>query len=156
MPNLSNLLHDEAADTLEEVLVPEGYWKGVIRAGKLYDKDSDGQPLTDKNDDEYARAVLFIQANEPIDGVDQAQADAYFEVNGPNETMVRYNKFIRGRRDVRKLSDALAECGALTAGRSLDKILEGLKGAEIPVQVLVEHEEYNDDIQANATELASV
>lgn len=156
MPNLSNLLHDEAADTLEEVIVPEGYWKGTIRAGKLYDTDSEGQPLTDKNGDEYARAVLFIQANEVVDGVDQNLANAYFEANGPQETMVRHNKFIRGRRDVRKLSDTLAECGALTAGRSLDKILELLKGAEIPVQVLVEHEDYNDDIQANATELVSV
>lgn len=155
MPNLSSLLHDEAADTLEDVLVPEGYWKGIIRAGKLYEKDAAGEALTDKNGDEYARAVLFIQCDEPVDGVDQTEVEAYHAANGPSETMARYNRFIRGRRDIRKIQDALAECGAITAGRSLDKILEGLNGADIPVQVLVVHEEYNDNIQANATELAA-
>lgn len=156
MPDLSSLLHDEAADSLEDVMIPEGYWRGVIRAGKLYEKDSSGDPLTDKNGDEYARAVLFIQADEPIDGVDGSLAEAYIEANGPKETMARYNKFIRGRRDVRRLTDTLTELGALTVGRSIDKILEELKGAEIPVKMLIEHEEYNDDIQVNATELAAV
>ncbi len=155
MPDLSTLLHDTATDDIEDVTIPEGYWAGVIKSGKLYDKDSDGQALVDKNGDEYARAVLFIECREPVDGVDQAAADAYIEAGGPRETLARYNKFIRGRRDVKRLSEMLDELGALTTARSIDKILEDLKGAEIPVKVLVEHEEYNDDIQTNATELAA-
>ena len=156
MPDLSNLLHDTATDQIEDVTVPEGYWSGIIKSGKLYDKDRDGGDLTDKNGDEYARGVLFIECREPVDGVDDAAADAYLEAGGPKETLVRYNAFIRGRRDVKRLSDKLTALGALTTGRSLAKILDDLKGADIPVKVLVEHEEYNDDIQANATELAAL
>lgn len=155
MPDLSSLLHDEAADQLEDVLVPMGYWKGLIKSGKLYDTTSEGEPLTDKNGDEYARAVLYIACTEPVDGVDPTEADAYLEAGGPRETLVRYNKFIRGRRDIRSLTDALTECGALTSGRPLDKILADLKGGDVPVQVLVEHEEYMGELQANATELAA-
>lgn len=156
MPNMSSLLHDEAADSLEDVLVPQGYWQGVIRAGKLYEKDSDGQPLEDKNGDEYARAVLFIQCDQPIDGVDATEAEQYLAVDGPRETLARYNVFLRGRSTVRKLSDTLAACGAPTTGRPIGKILEDLKGADIPVRVLVEHEEYRDELQANVTELLPI
>ena len=55
MPDLSTLLHDTATDDIEDVTIPEGYWSGVIKSGKLYDKDSYGHPLVDKNGDEYAR-----------------------------------------------------------------------------------------------------
>lgn len=155
MPNLSNLLHDVPADELDEVTVPEGYWRGVMKSGKLYEKDGAGEPLTDKNGDEYARAVIYIQCDEPVDGVDPTALEKYFEANGPKETFARYNQFIRGRRDIRRMTDALAACGALTAGRSLDVILNDLRGADIPVQCLVEHEEYNDQLQVNATELSA-
>ena len=156
MPNLSELLHGTQADDIIDVKVPEGYWQGVIKSGVLYEHDRDGGPLTDKNGDQYARAVLFIQCNEPVDGVDPAAADEYLTNNGPNETLARFNQFIRGGRDIKKLTKILEGVGALTTGRSFDKILEELKGSEIPVKVLIEHEEYNDDIQVNAVEIAAV
>lgn len=156
MPDLSTLLHDTAVDDIEEVKIPEGYWSGVIKSAKLYEHDADGEALIDKNGDVYAQAILFIQCNEPIDGVDEALGDAYLEAGGPRECLARFRKFIRGRREVKRFTNTLAGLGALTAGRSIDKILEELKGSEIPCKVLIEHEEYNDDIQENAVELAAL
>ena len=155
MPDLSAML-DETVDDMVDLVIPEGYWRGVIKGAKLYDTGRDGEPLTDKNGDEYARAVLYVQCNEPIDGVDDGAATAYIEGNGPAETLARYNAFIRGRRDIKRLTTQLEQCGALTQGRGLKAIFAELKGADVPVQVLVEHEEYEGDIQTNATELAPV
>ncbi len=156
MPDLSSLLHDEIAEEMEDVIVPEGYWKGTIRAGRLNEKDRDGLALTDKNGDEYAIAKIYVQCDEPIDGVDQQAAEKYFNANGPRETMATYTEFVRGRRDVRALTNKLAKCGALTSGRPLAKVLDELKGSGVPVQVLIEHEEWNDRPQANVTEMIAV
>jgi hypothetical protein len=154
MPDLSALLHEENVDQMEELLIPEGYWKGAILSGKLYDKDSQGDPLIDKNGDKYASAALFIRCDEPIDGVDPAQADKYFAGDGPKEAMAQYRKFIRGRSAVIKLSKTLTACGALTANRTLEQVLEELKGSDVPVRVMVEHEEYDGEIRVNVTEIA--
>lgn len=155
MPNLSNLLHDTAADDIDDVLIPEGYWSGTIKSAKLYDKDKEGNVLTDKNGNEYARAVLYIACETPVDGVDDAEAEKYFDAGGPREQLARYNAFIRGARDIKKLTATLSECGALTVGRPFARMLQELKGQGVAVQVLIEHEEYNDEMQANATEIAA-
>ena len=153
MPNLSELLYDIPADSMVSAMVPAGYWQGQILSGKIYDKDNSGAPLTDKNGEVYARAVLFVRCDEPLDGVAQEAAADYFDADGPSETLVKYNRFIRAKRDIIALEKTLAACGALTTARSIDKTLEALKGGGVPCRVLVEHQEYNDDTVAVATEL---
>ena len=153
MPDLSQLLHDEIADEFVDVIVPQGYWNGVIRGGKVKDTNADDEPYTDKNGDEFALAFVYVQCDEPAEGVDPQEAELYLENDGPKETMATYRSFIRGRRDIKKLTNILSEAGLPTAGKTLVDIMKALKKAEIPVKVLVEHEEYEGDVQANVEEL---
>lgn len=155
MPDISSLLHESIAEDLEDLLVPEGYWNGFIRGGKLYETDSEGEQLTyKKSGDPYARLVLYIQCDEPVTGVDQEQADAYLGANGPQETSARFTAFVNGRRDIKALTNKLAACGALTNGRTFADILEELKDARVPCTTLVEHREFNGTPEANAIEIS--
>lgn len=156
MPDLSELLHNTATDDIIEVEVPPGYWEGKILSGKLYDTNNEGEPLTDKNGNVYARAVLYISCTEPLEGVSSAEAEVYAKNNGPDATRVRYNAFVRTGRDIKRLSGLLAEMGAVTTGRSLADQLDGLKGVGVPCRVLVEIEEYNGEPRREVTEIVAL
>jgi len=153
MPDLSNLLHEGIAEEYVDVIVPEGYWNGVIKGGKIKDTNADGDPYTDKNGEEFALGFIYVQCDTPAEGVDSAEADNYIDNDGPRESMATHRSFIRGKRDIRKLTGFLQEAGVPTAGMSLVDIIKGLKSVQPPVKVLIEHEDYKGDVQANVTEL---
>jgi len=153
MPDLSELLTDQIADEIEDVIVPEGYWNGVIKGGKIKDTNADDEPYTDKNGEEFALVFIYVQCDTPAEGVDPTEAQAYEDADGPSETIATYRAFIRGKKDVRKLTHMLKEAGLPTSGKSMADIIGALKKTDIPVKALVEHEEYQDETQANVTEL---
>jgi len=153
MPDLSELLNDQIADEIEDVIVPEGYWDGSIKGGKIKDTNADDEPYTDKNGDEFALAFIYVQCDTPAEGVDPTEAKAYEDAGGPSETLATFRAFIRGKRDIKKVTNILQESGLPTAGKSLTDIFAALRKAELPVKVLIEHEEYKDEMQANVSEL---
>lgn len=139
--DLSSLLHDVKLDEIEEVLVPEGYWSGIIISANLYESDASGAPLIDKNNKIYAQAVIYARCTHAIDGVDPAEEKRFIEANGPEENLVRYSAFLNSRSRVVAFGNLLASLGVPTIGRDLGEVLEGLRGSELPVKMLIEHRE---------------
>lgn len=152
MPDLSQSLHNDLLDDMEDVLIPEGYWDGVVKGGKIKETNADDEPYVDKNGKEFMLAFIYVQCNEPAEGVDEALAEAYINAGGPEETMATYRKFIYTKRDMKKLGEVLVEAGIPSAGKTLFGVFKTLKGSDLPVKVLVEHEEYDGDSQANVAE----
>ena len=139
MVDMSKLLREEIVDEMQDAEIPEGYWKGVIKSGRVDDKDRDGEQRVDKNGDEYSLGIIYVQCDEPLEGVDTEAAERYLNGGGQDETIGRYSKFIRRRRDVMELKQMLEECGALTLNRTIETIMEELKGSDVPCRALIEH-----------------
>ena len=156
MPDITEFLDEPNIDELEDLIVPDGYWDGVIKGGKVKDVDADDEPYIDKNGKPFFLVFIYIQCNEPAEGVDPALAETYLSGGGPDESLATYRGFMQGRNKTVRLTKLLKKLGVPTTGKSFREIIKGLKGCDVPVKVLVEHEEYMDEIQANVTELLPV
>lgn len=152
MPDLSKLLREDVLDEFEDVLPPEGYWFATIRGYKIYDTDRDGEPLTDKNGDEYARAVMYFVLTEPDDVV--GDATAFMEE--AEDMLVTYNHFTRGRRDAKKILRMITACGEDVSGLSVEQALKQAKKNKMTAKVRVEHGEYDGEAVANITEILPI
>lgn len=144
MPNVAHLLTVPLDDpSLDIPLCPVGTWRGELVKIGYRDQDADGEPLTDKNGDEYMMVRLICRPEAPTEDVDKREAKAWIEAGGPAETVLSHSMFVRGKRSMSRVSKLLIALGVPTAGRSMKDIADTYKGG-VPCHFEVEHREGND------------
>lgn len=129
--------------SLQIPLCPVGTWRGELVKIAYRDTDSDGNPLTDKNGDEYAMVRLLARPEQPTEDVDKKEAKAFVDAGGPAETIIARAEFIRGKRSVSRVYQLLKTLGVPVAGRSIDAVAEEYKGG-VPCHFEVEHRTDNN------------
>lgn len=146
MPNVAHLLNTPMDDpSLQIPLTPVGTWSGELIKITYRDKDRDGEPLEDKNGDNYAMVRLIVRPSTPQEDVtDKKAVKAFLDAGGPEETVLSLSKFVRGKRDVSRLNRLLASLGVPVAGRSISAVAEEFSGG-VPCLFEVEHGEYNGE-----------
>lgn len=143
MPNVSHLLSTPLDDpSLDIPLCPVGTWRGELIKIAYRDEDSNGDPLADKNGDEYAMVRLVCRPETPTEDVDKKEAKAWTDAGGPEETVLSNALFVRGRRSVSRINKLLASLGVPVSGRSIKDVSEEYKGG-VPCYFEVEHGEDN-------------
>lgn len=144
MPNVAHLLQTPMDDpSLQIPLCPVGTWRGELVKIAYRDANGEGEPLVDKNGDEYAMVRLLCRPGQPTEDVDKREAKAFVEAGGPEETIVDHAVFIRGKRSVSRVHQLLTSLGVPVAGRSVAAVAEEYKGG-VPVHFEVEYRQDNN------------
>lgn len=149
MPNVSHLMKVPLdSPDLNIPLCPVGTWLGELVKITYRDQDEGGDPLTDKNGDQYAMVRLICRPEKPTEDVNKRDAEAWMKAGGLDETVLSYAMFIRGKRSTGEVGRLLKVLGVPVAGRSIEAVSKEFKGG-VPVHFEVSHSEYNDELREN-------